>query len=189
MKKLTCLIVLAVLIAPLNCRAKNKIIINSEKVKNLIEYYFSDDANIADDSRPYFLTGDFNGDGEGDIAILFYPTEDIKPSKQLQQSWPWAFEGSIQSNKIHKSLAIINGQPSGWTSPNAKAFALLDKSGALETPSFQLMMKKRSEVRAKNILPIPVAGDILILPTEAGIDTYVYWDKSEYKLHVPDEIP
>ncbi len=34
-----------------------------------------------------------------------------------------------------------------------------------------------------------VNGDIIILPTEAGIDTYVYWDSDSYKLHIPEEEP
>ncbi|MGD8837280.1 MAG: hypothetical protein PVJ19_20210 [Desulfobacteraceae bacterium] len=192
MNKFCGLILLIALLIPLNCDAKDTTTINGETVQKLMQHYFSADAKVGDDRLPYYGTGDFNADGINDVAVLFYPQQNMKQSKQVRPSWPWAFEGSMQSDKHYKSLAIINGHPDGWMSPNTQVFALFDKSGTLETPSFQLIVKKRSEndyAQHLKGLPVPTAGDLIILPTEAGIDTYIFWNKSTYKLHIPEEVP
>jgi hypothetical protein len=190
--KIGSLIILTALLMPLNCGAKDVEPINDKTVRKLIQYYFPADERISNDSQPAYVTGDFNDDGLNDIAVLFYPQEKIKPSKQLQLSWPWTFDSSVQSNKYHKSLAIINGCADGWLSQNTKVFVLLDKSGILETPSFHLIVSKRSASDYRQhlkLLDLHKAGDLIILPTEAGIDTYILWNRSNYKLYVPEELP
>jgi hypothetical protein len=77
-------------------------------------------------------------------------------------------------------------------SADTQVFALLDNSGVLETPSFQLLVKKKHAQgyrQHQGGLPVKHTGDLIILPTESGIDTYIYWDKTTYKLHVPKETP
>jgi hypothetical protein len=111
--------------------------INAKTVQKVVRHYFSADARIGDDCFPYFITGDFNADHIDGVAVLFYPPKEYKKSKQIQSSWPWEFDGTPNpSNGNRKSLAIINGHPEGWMSSNTKVFALFDKSGTLETPSF-----------------------------------------------------
>lgn len=192
MIKITSLILLSILLMPLNCSARDVEAINAKTVIEVMQYYFSNAVEVANDSHPFYAAGDFNDDGLKDIAVLFYPQKDIRPSKQIQLSCPWAFDSGMHSNRYHKSLAIINGHPDGWMSPNTKVFVLIDKSGVLETPSFQMIVKKRSEsdyAQHLKLLPSYKFGDFIILPTEAGIDTYILWDRSNYKLHIPEEIP
>ena len=77
-------------------------------------------------------------------------------------------------------------------SADTQVYVLLEKSGVLETPSFQLMQKNKSDPDYSQIqamLPVKNAGDLIVLPTEAGIDTYIYWYKTSYRLFTPDEVP
>ena len=116
----------------------------------------------------------------------------MKPNKQVMFSTPWHFAGKLPKDKQHTSLAIINGHADGIKSKNTSEFAMLDYTGVLETPSFSLIRIKQGDKDYKQhqaMLPVKSSGDILVLPTEAGIDTYVYWDKDRYKLHVPEEVP
>jgi hypothetical protein len=166
--------------------------INDKTVQRVMKQIFSADVKMAKDCFPCYVAGDFNYDGMQDIAVLFFPKKSQKLSQQIRSSWPWAQPADIQSNRLRKSLAIINGHPDGWMSPKIKVFVFFDNLGTLETPSFQLIIKKRSEIdysQILNILPISKTGDLIILPTEAGIDTYIYWNKSAYELHIPSEEP
>lgn len=186
------LIFMFVLITPLHCLAKDVYTINDKTVEKVMKHIFSIDVKIAKDRHPYYVAGDFNYDGIQDVAVLFFPQEKYKNSQQVQSCWPWAIADRMQSNTLHKSLAIINGHPDGWMSPKTKVFVFFDKLGTLETPSFQLIIKKRSEKdyhQLLSILPTSKTGDLIILPTEAGIDTYIYWNKSAYELHIPSEEP
>ena len=39
---------------------------------------------------------------------------------------------------------------------------------------------------------IPVANkveQVIVVPTEAGIDTYLYWDGEKFALYAPEETP
>lgn len=189
MKKAIYLILLAVCIIPINCDAEDTGSINEKTVQKMIQHYFSAETMISQDSPPNYVKGDFNGDGLNDVAVLFHPQDNIKSSKRRQLIWPWAFNGSIQPKRLHKSLAIINGHPDGWMSQNTKVFALLDNSSALETPSIKLIVEKISGNEHFENIAARKTGDLLLIPTQAGIDTYVYWDHTTYKLHIPEEQP
>ena len=45
--------------------------------------------------------------------------------------------------------------------------------------------KQRDDVS----LPQLVSGDVVLVPTEAAIDTFLYWDGKRYQLYLPDEVP
>lgn len=187
-KKLTLLI----LLIPLSCSADSPDSVDTKTVSVIITHYFTSQARISFDAQPNYVTGDFNGDGNSDLAVLFYPQKKIEASKQVHVSKPWVFPGSVQSKAYSKSLAIINGSSNGWMSSGAKVYALLDYSGVLVTPSFQLIYKNNTEkdyAQRKAMLPTQNNADLLILPTEAGVDTYIYWDGNSYKLFVPEEMP
>lgn len=71
MIKAICLILLQVFLFPLGCSANKADVIDEKAIQTVIKYYFSDKAKVDFESQPYFLSGDFNGDGIDDIAILF----------------------------------------------------------------------------------------------------------------------
>jgi hypothetical protein len=176
----------------LSCNAKDTGVNNEETARMLIKHSFSGQATIIESKKPFVRSGDFNADGVDDLAVLFLPKTKPKASKQLKVSMPWVYPGVTPSKTYHKSLAIFHGDKNGWKSANIQAFALLDTLGVLETPSFELLITRKGDKDYKNhsaMLPIKSSGDLIILPTEAGIDTYVYWDKDSYKLLEPEEIP
>ncbi|MCI0506526.1 MAG: hypothetical protein L0Z73_10505 [Gammaproteobacteria bacterium] len=186
------LFILSSLLLSLSCNAKDDVKVDAKIAQDAITQYFTAKATVTKSRQPAFITGDFNGDGIKDMAVLFRPAQTVTTSKQVQTSSPWAFPGSVQSANYHTSLAIFNGGSGDWLSPDTQVFALLDKSGSLETPSFQLMLKKKTDneyAQLQAMLPAKHQGDLIVLPTEAGIDTYVYWDKTTYKLYVPMETP
>ena len=192
MKILILLLVLHILLLSLSC-SNNNTPINRIMVEELVKHYFSDQAMIIEQAQPHFKTGDFNGDGVEDIVLLFLPKTKPKTSAQIKVSTPWIYPVSNTSNIYHQSIAIFHGVRDGnWLSTKSRVFALVDTSGVLETPSFELLvLRKNAKDYNKHIsmLPENTAYDLIIIPTEAGIDTYIYWDKDNYKLFEPEEIP
>ena len=186
------LIAIPLFLLTLSCSAKDTTTVNVKTAKNIVTHYFATTAKVATTRQPAFITGDFNGDGIEDLAVLIKLDGTLSTSRQVQVSSPWEFPGSVQSNSYATSLVIINGSKDGWMSADTQVYVLLDKSGVLETPSFQLMQKNKSDPDYSQIqamLPVKNAGDLIVLPTEAGIDTYIYWYKTSYRLFTPDEVP
>lgn len=181
---------LPVLLFSFACNATDDATISAKSVKSIIKYYVH--TSVESNKNDFYVSGDFNRDGYTDLAVLFKPDKKLMPNSQLHISKPWTIPETVQPEQYHRSLVIINGRSDGFSSHKNKVFVLIDYSGALETPSFQLIIKKRNEKdygEHRDMLPKKVNGDIIILPTEAGIDTYVYWDKNSYKLHIPEEEP
>lgn len=126
------------------------------------------------------------------MTSQFYFNNDIEISKQVKTSHPWSFSNNGTESRYHKSLAILHGGRKNWESKETQVFGLLDKTMVLETPSFKLIVKKHTDkdfARHQAVLPLKSNCDLIILPTEAGIDTYVYWDNISYKLYVSEEMP
>ena len=68
---------------------------------------------------------------------------------------------------------------------------MLDYTGAHETPFFELIVSHVGDNDYKNnisYLPVKLKMDLIVIPTEAGIDTYIYFDKDGYKLFEPEEM-
>jgi hypothetical protein len=162
-------------------------------VRDLAKHHLASEIDIEQPDKQIYRMGDFNGDGNLDIAVLFTPNVSTKPSSELKISLPWQYTDAEATDSYRRSLAIFHGSSSEkFTSVVPPVFCLLDRLGVLETPSFSLLISRQGEngypSNAK-ILPKPPEGDIIIIPTEAGIDTYVYWDLNQYRLFEPDEIP
>lgn len=192
MKTHSRLFVLSVALLSLSCSASDKNATTPETVRQLITNFFSEKVKPAEEKHPLFKIGDFNGDGIDDIATIVTPLSKPGESARIKVTMPWVYPGTPSGNEYHKSLVIFNGSKTGWMSDQTRAFLLLDTSGALETPSFDLLVSKKSDNDYKNHskgLPTKITSDLIIIPTEAGIDTYVYWDKSGYVLFEPDEAP
>lgn len=182
----------ALLVLPLCFSAGETRAVDVDTIKSLVSNYFGSSSQVSNAKSQFYVTGDFNADGIQDVAVLFKPGSGMKPSVQVNISAPWEIGRNDAKGSFHTSLAIIHGHADGLMSAKTSVFALLDHSGVLETPAFRLMVVKRTNVDYQQYqarLPVKTSGDILILPTEAGIDTYVYWNKGSYQLHVPKRLP
>ena len=173
----------------LSCSAESNISHDAKTVEKLLNSFFTgQDINI----KPKFKQGDFNGDGVDDIAVLFTPKSKPKETSQLKVLTPWIYPNTKPSDNYRKSLAIFQSTKGKWALDKIHVYALLDTNGVLETPSFQLLSTSRKDKNYSehaSMLPIKTKNDLIILPTEAGIDTYIYWDKDTYKLFEPEEMP
>lgn len=173
--------------------AKNTAVIKHKPaVTDLVKKHFSSAAQVSTDSSPYYVAGDFNGDGHDDVAVLIQPQNTIK--KQLHtapvmMSAPWIYSGQSLGSELRKSLAIING---GGSNDPVRVFALLDSSGVLETPSFELILIKKSDqgyAEHQAMLPEGSRADLIVLPSEAGIDSYILWENNQYTVYTPEDMP
>ena len=175
-----------------SCNAGDKSDENTVLVNSMVKKLLSSKAVIDINNASTVIQGDFNGDGINDFAVVFLPVAEITASNKLKVTKLWNYPGSVSSGKLHKSLAIFHGSKSDWLSDATQVFVLLDDTAALETPSFELLISRIGDKEYKNhtsYLPVKLQSDLIILPTEAGIDTYIYWDKDTYKLFEPEEIP
>ena len=187
MKYIQSIFILPLLLLPLSCSAESKTIPSHKTVTKLVNHFFPNNNNSIE-----YKTGDFNGDGLNDIAVLFTPKEKPIETKQLKTLTPWVYPTTKPSAKYRRSLVIFNKTKSEWISGSTQVFVLLDTNGVLETPSFQLLITNKNDkdyASHATIFPIKTKNDLIILPTEAGIDTYIYWDKDTYKLFEPEEAP
>ncbi len=180
------------LMLSLPCNAENNTDVNAELINSLVKKYVSENA-IVDLKKPLnILQGDFNGDGINDFAVVFLPVTGVVETNRLKVTKLWNYPESVANVKLHKSLIIFHGSKGGWLSDETKVFVFLDQTGVLEAPSFKLLISRVKDKDYKNnisYLPVVIQSDLIILPSEAGIDTYIYWDKGVYILYEPDEIP
>lgn len=186
------LMLLPVLLLSSSCDADNTQSIDDSLVNQLFKHFMTGMGHIATDKKPFYKTGDFNGDGFQDVAVLFVPDKKLDRSSKLNISMPWVYPGIEPSSQYRKSLVIFNGSKDKWLTDSTKLYVLLDTSGALETPSFELLVTKQSDRDFEShhsLLPVKTSNDLIIVPTEAGIDTYVYWDKGGYVLFESQEMP
>ena len=182
-------LVFIILLLPLFGSAEPSIYHNSKTVTKLFETFIP---GLNKNSKPSFKQGDFNGDGVDDIAVLFTPKSKPKETAQLKVLKLWVYPNTKPSDNYRKSLAIFQSTNGKWELDKIHVYALLDTNGVLETPSFQLLTTSRKDKNFSehaSMLPIKTKNDLIILPTEAGIDTYIYWDKDTYKLFEPEEMP
>lgn len=140
--------------------------------------------------------GDFNGDGAADLLAVTQVTRGTDPLPEgvlVLQPWSGGEGGAYSrapSSDAAMSLAIVHAAgPSG----TGGAFLLYDPDpiSILATEAArEAFVAPRSEVAALDAEMGRLAkGDVFVIPTEAGIDTFVYWDGSTYRAYQPLEYP
>jgi hypothetical protein len=132
---------------------------------------------------------DFNGDG---VSDYLYFTEVINTELAIPDS---VVVFQVQSEEAHPStlsgalhaIAIVHGGTDDHiVIHEAKSMTMLDAPAAIDA----LVEKHGYIASIEDVGPLKDAkGDIIILPTGAGIDTYIYYDGQRYHLYEPLEIP
>jgi hypothetical protein len=159
----------------------------SDKISSTIHDQFGPKLKIYNDTSPYYLRGDFNGDGFGDIAVLVKAEEgkeDLKTHK-IKYIDINPFNGSNGKEKDPVvdigegclGIALIHGTAAGWEAPGAKYIFYECFS------PFRLVRKgqKISRGRAsEGPTPVP-AGDSIQLDLENGATVLVYWNGKAYR--------
>ena len=161
------------------------------EVNEAVTRIFRDSAAVDSRSQPSFFTGDFNGDGSNDIAVILKPTPGGL-GEMNQQFPPWILRNPfvipkpndppMQIAQNDMLLAIIHGYgPDGWRDSQARQTYLLKNAVGQDLKAW-----KKSEVAAANQgapLPRPV-GD-MIGETLRGKSGYLYFNGAQYSWYDP----
>jgi hypothetical protein len=150
------------------------------------------DAAVVDSTRnPSFLTGDFNGDGSADIAVIIKPAPG-KLSQLNQEFPPWILRDLFMSAEpgmprlrvaaTDLLLAVIHGYgQNGWRDPEATQTYLLKNAVGSNTKTFS-----KSDLAAANQgKNVPrIVGDSIgeVLRGRSG---YLYYADATYSWYDP----
>ena len=158
------------------------------EVQEAVKRVFKDAAIIDTNYNPSFLSGDFNGDGSQDLAVILKPA---KLDLMNQELPPWlvrqprnnkAARAPAPIEKDETLLAVIHGFGANhWRDPEAtQTFVLKDVVGQnLKVHSLNEFVTANSGKK----LPRP-QGD-LIGETVAGTSGYLYFAQATYSWYDP----
>jgi hypothetical protein len=170
-----------------------------EKAQVAVRRLFGGGVKPATDYKPYFLTGDFNGDRLKDLLVLVrvQNTRSGMP-QEVRVLNPWGYETQNSSDTALLALAIIHGSSENWETQTPAGRFLLTDRDFFSTPIWEsgtqnnllsvirkssLKAKRRGNARSRG------KGDAIGLATEAGVDEILYWDGQTYRLEAPQEEP
>ncbi len=151
--------------------------------------------------KPFYLTGDFNGDGAQDIAIVVRikgRRSELPPDVRLLNPFDSGARANFPAEPAAKptlAFAIIHGtNNAGWkTSQPAGKFLLLGESpilileydrsagSAADAKNLMEILSKRGKRRrGTNWPPTAAKGDSILLETEAT-ESILYWNGKTYR--------
>lgn len=150
--------------------------------------------------KPFYLTGDFNGDGARDILIVVRikgPRAELASDVTLYNPFerPKAVFPANPSANPTLAFAITHGNKPGWQTPPAlEKFLLLGQTPILilnygrvtsaapqdRNELMELLGKRSVKFRADGWPPAAAKGDSIVLGTEAT-DSILYWNGKNYR--------
>lgn len=143
---------------------------------------------------------DLNGDGVTDQATLI-PYSSVGKERtqdyELVSAWLYYSDGIPPSDPAEGGpvVLVIEHGTSG-TKKKPEDFLLYDPNevsvlatGAATDLTSTAVNALPEEGAELEDLPQTFTGEVLILPTEAGIDTFVYWTGETYRVFEPLEMP
>jgi hypothetical protein len=129
---------------------------------------------------------DFNGDGQKDYIYYADVLKDIKGLTDASVIQPWLPMGS-QTVGAKTALLIVHGGEGGAVVIHDKNdLSILDTSAMMDSA---VIPKSKITALEEPDLTAEAKGDIILVPTEAGIDSYIYWSGVDYKLYEVIDIP
>jgi len=166
----------------------------SASVDEAIKASFGSVVQPATTFRPYYVTGDFNGDGVQDLAVVVLIKERRSAfPKDVRIVNP--FDGpkiNFPANPTSEpklALAIIHT----WKTPQAVKFLLVGespivileydrvKSGRDEDRKNLIELMARGGKRRKDVtFPRTAKGDVILLFTEVGGESTLWWNRRTY---------
>jgi hypothetical protein len=150
--------------------------------------------------NPFYLTGDFNGDGSQDILIVVRVKgrrSELPPDVKVLNPFYRTREPAFPTDPAAKptlAFAIIHGTNAGWNIPQpAGKFLLLGESPILilendratsgnseDAKGLMEIVSKRGKRRAASRPPPAAKGDSILLGTEAT-ESILYWNGKTYR--------
>lgn len=142
------------------------------------------------DRKPYYLTGDFNGDSLQDDLVLVRTSTSIASGVTLLN--PWHPRAARAPGGGGTALAILHGSRRGRDTPTAR-FLVTDReffaSPIWQAPAGSALISVKKKPLRGASTPKGARGDLIHLATEAGIDVTLYWDGETYRVFAPQEEP
>jgi hypothetical protein len=140
-------------------------------------------------AEPFYLLGDFNGDGFSDIAVLVNIEEARADLKNYGVRYintdPYSRQNGLQIDPLSHDLqnclglAIIHGSSAGWDAPNPQG-----KYMTYECFSSFRLVRKGERIRrgsgSSGPTPVP-KGDSIFLSLETGGTALLYWNGKTYR--------
>ncbi|WP_028864975.1 hypothetical protein [Psychromonas aquimarina] len=128
----------------------------------------------------HFLRGDFNGDGLLDEATIVQYTGEFRVPINVNEKQYWA--KSKNNSGIEQTLIVVLDV----ANVNSTIYALHSGFSRFNTPSFSLFSVSPSD---KSVAELAADGNVIGIPSEAGIDEFIFFKNNELLLHSPEEIP
>ena len=145
---------------------------------------------------------DFNGDGVADSIYYTDVVGDISDlsstgSASISLFQPW-LKMDDQKHGAKTAIVIIHGDSlladgslsTGGLSPTVihdkNDISILDTAAMLQS---EVIKKDLIAQLEEPDLSASAKGDIILIPTEAGIDSFIYWDGANYQLYEVINIP
>ena len=170
----------------------------SDVVTKALATSFGPALQAANGFKPFYLTGDFNGDGMQDLLVVvrikLRRSELPKDVRVLNPFYNDPGYGPAYppdpAAKPTLAFAIIHGSKAGWkTSESTGKFLLVGASPILAMEhdreksapdSGMELMRKRARPRKRGWPPAAAKGESIYLQTE-GSDSILYWNGKTYR--------
>ena len=164
-----------------------------EDVNGALKRVFGDDVKASGSFNPVFMTGDFNGDGIEDLAVIVRPAvSKLSEVNDELANWtlqdadryfvPPAGKAAVVPPQIERPkildedvLAIIHGYgPAGWRNPEARQTYLVRHAAAAFTGT-----APAAGIKSIRALRLPVRTQVL-KGQRNGKPGYLFWTSSAY---------
>ena len=172
----------------------------SAAVTEAVQAAFGSAVEAVTGFKPFYLSGDFNGDGMQDIVAVVRIKEKRtalpKDARLLNPFYagPKVTFPNNPATENKQALAIIHS----WKTPQTAAKFLLigeapilifvyDRTSDPEgSKNLMGLMSRRGKRRRGQTFPPTAKGDVILLGTEVGSDSPLYWNGKTYRWEEPE---
>lgn len=173
----------------------------SATVIKALQASFGPALEAAAEFNPFYLTGDFNGDGMQDLLVLVrIKLKRSQLPKDVRVANPFYNDPSYgpaypddPAAKARRGFAIIHGSKPGWNAPSPLAKFLLvgespirvmfmdvDPKTSMEKSNGLMEVIKKGSKRYRDLHGPSAKGDMINLPT-GGAASFLYWNGKAYR--------
>ena len=128
---------------------------------------------------------DFNGDGLADK--VFWGRRNLSVSESsVTPANLWPQYTTVTVGSLHAIGISFGGGLGHFLIYDVNDISALDTSAAL---SAEVIQHKNIGLIEDVMLNEKAKGDVIVIPTEAGIDTYIFWNGLTFELFEPLDYP